>query len=59
MELDILEFFRKAKNSGKIRAVGFSFHDLYCDFEPILNAFGWDFCQIQLNYLDTSYQAGL
>ena len=59
MELDILEFLRKAKDSGKIRAVGFSFHDLYCEFEPILNAFNWDFCQIQLNYLDTHYQAGL
>lgn len=59
LELDVLDFLRKAKEAGKIRSVGFSFHDLYCEFEPILYAFDWDFCQLQLNYLDTEYQAGL
>jgi hypothetical protein len=59
VDLGILSFLQKARESGKVRAVGFSFHDLYCVFEPILNAFQWDFCQIQLNYLDTDYQAGL
>lgn len=59
MELDILDFLDKAKISGKIRTIGFSFHDLYREFEPILTAYKWDFCQIQLNYLDVNYQAGI
>lgn len=59
VELDILEFLTKAKKDGKIRTIGFSFHDLYCEFEPILYAYDWDFCQLQLNYLDTHYQAGI
>lgn len=59
VELGILSFLQKARESGKVRTVGFSFHDLYCVFEPILDAFEWDFCQIQLNYLDIDYQAGI
>lgn len=47
------------KKEGKIKYLGFSFHDSYEVFEEILNAVEWDFCQIQLNYMDTEVQAGL
>ena len=48
-----------AKAEGKIRYLGFSFHDDYEVFEEILNYYPWDFCQIQLNYMDTEIQAGM
>jgi len=58
MANDILEFVDKAKQSGKIRYAGFSFHGMVDDFEQIVDAYPWEFCQIQYNYLDEVYQAG-
>ena len=45
--------------SGQIRQVGFSYHgnsDVFC---RIVDAFDWDFCMIQYNYLDENAQAGV
>lgn len=59
LELDIVPFLEKMKEEGKIRHIGFSFHDDYDVFQTILLYRDWDFCQIQLNYMDTNIQAGL
>ncbi len=60
VKYNVIAHAEKAKAEGKIRHIGFSFHDSYDAFEYILNAYdGWDFCQIQLNYMDTNFQAGL
>ena len=57
---NVLAHMEKAKAEGKIRHIGFSFHDSYESFKRILNAYdGWEFCQIQLNYQDVNYQAGI
>ena len=57
---DILAMAERAKAAGKIRHIGFSFHDEPDVFKAILNGYeGWEFCQIQLNYMDVNYQAGL
>ncbi len=58
-KLDVFDFIEKALASGKIKNIGFSFHDDYPIFEDILTSYDWDFCQIQMNYFDEEYQAGL
>lgn len=58
-KLNLLPFLEEMKAQGKIRYIGFSFHDSYELFEEVLGAYPWDFCQIQLNYIDTKYQAGI
>lgn len=56
----LIEKMKKAKEEGKIRHMGFSFHDDLDVFKKIVEEFdGCEFCQIQFNYLDTDYQAGL
>jgi predicted aldo/keto reductase-like oxidoreductase len=59
-ELGVFEWAEKAKADGRIKYLGFSFHDDYELFEKILeDAENFTFCQIQLNYMDTEYQAGI
>lgn len=56
--LGVLEFLDEAKKSGKIRNAGFSFHGDGKTFKEIVDAYDWEFCQIQYNYLDEQTQAG-
>lgn len=59
VEIGCIEKLEQLKAEGKIRYLGFSFHDDYETFEKILCHRDWDFCQIQLNYMDADQQAGL
>ncbi len=58
-ELGIVTWLEEQQKAGKIRYFGFSFHDNYEAFEEIIRYRAWDFCQIQLNYMDTEEQAGI
>lgn len=58
-EWGILDIVKKWQEEGKIKNIGFSFHDDYKTFKQILNMYSWDFCQIQLNYMDTEFQQGI
>lgn len=56
--LGIEDWIAQKKAEGSIRSIGFSFHGDTQMFLKILNAYDWDFCQIQYNYLDEHTQAG-
>ncbi len=58
VETGVFRFLDRAKSDGKIRFVGFSFHDDISTFKTIVDAFDWDHCQIQYNYMDEEFQAG-
>lgn len=59
VKLGVVKRLEEFREQGKIRYLGFSFHDNYDVFEDIINYRDWDFCQIQLNYMDAFEQAGL
>jgi predicted aldo/keto reductase-like oxidoreductase len=59
VKLGVVDFMDKAKESGKIVNIGFSFHGPREDFRNIIDGYDWDFCQIQYNILDRNHQAGI
>jgi predicted aldo/keto reductase-like oxidoreductase len=56
---NILTLLLKWKKEGKIRRIGFSFHDDKETFFKLLDMFPWDFVQIQFNYIDKDSQQGM
>lgn len=57
VSIGVMEWLEQLKQAGTIKNIGFSFHGSKTDFEQILLAYPWDFCQIQYNYLDENNQA--
>ena len=56
--MGIEEWIAEKRRCGAIRQIGFSYHgnaDMFC---CLVDAYDWDFCQIQYNYMDEHYQAG-
>lgn len=60
LEYGLLDRMEAARAAGKIRHIGFSFHDDNGAFHEIVDGYdGWEFCQLQFNYVDVSNQAGV
>ena len=57
-KVGIREWIEEKKKEGKIRNIGFSFHGNTEMFKKILNAYDWDLCLVQYNYMDENSQAG-
>lgn len=58
-KLNVIPFLEQKQREGKIRHLGFSFHDSLSLFREVVDFRSWDFCQIQLNYMDADIQAGV
>ena len=56
--LGVIEWIEEKKTSGEIRNIGFSYHGGKTEFVKLVDAYDWEFCMIQYNYLDENNQAG-
>ena len=56
--LGIEDWIAEKKAAGAICNIGFSYHGNTENFLKILDAYDWDFCQVQYNYMDETTQAG-
>ena len=55
--LGLIDKMEEAQQQGRIRHIGFSFHDTYPVFKEIIDYYNWDMALIQYNYMDTALQA--
>ncbi len=57
-DMGIEAWIKEKMASGAIRQIGFSYHGNSSMFCQLVDAYDWDFCMIQYNYLDEHSQAG-
>ena len=57
--LGIEEWIDEKKRAGQIGQIGFSFHGSGDQFQRLIDDYPWEFCQIQYNYSDENFQAGV
>jgi predicted aldo/keto reductase-like oxidoreductase len=57
--MGIEDWIKAKKTEGAIREIGFSFHGIRDEFLKVIDAYDWDFCQIQYNYANENFQAGV
>ncbi len=58
VEMGIVKWLEDKKAQGTIRHIGFSYHGNTENFIKLLDAYDWEFCQVQYNYMDEHTQAG-
>ena len=58
VQIGIKDWIEEKKREGKIKQIGFSYHGNSEEFCKLIDAYDWDFCMIQYNYLDEFSQAG-
>jgi hypothetical protein len=56
---NLIKKMEEARGNGLVKHIGFSFHDSLKVFKEIIDYYDWDAAQIQYNYFDINYQAGV
>ncbi len=56
--MGIDDWIQEKLANGQIGSIGFSYHGNTANFMELIDAYDWDFCQIQYNYMDEHTQAG-
>ena len=59
LKKDLIKFLNKARDEGKIRHIGFSYHGPREEFEIVLDGYDWDVVMVQYNYFDENVQASM
>ena len=52
VELGLYDMYKRKKDEGRIRRLGFSFHGTLEIMERLVDSFDWDFALVQINYVD-------
>ncbi|MCL2270710.1 MAG: aldo/keto reductase [Treponema sp.] len=55
----IEQWLAEKKKEGLIRQAGFSYHGSCAEFLKVVDDYDWELCQIQYNYSDENFQAGI
>jgi uncharacterized protein len=55
-KLDLIGEMEKLKAAGKIKHIGFSFHDSFDLFKEIIDSYKWEVVLLQYNYVDTEFE---
>ena len=58
-ERGIENWIAEKKKSGVIKQIGFSFHGSGTEFLKVIDDYNWELAQIQYNYFDENFQAGV
>src|SRR5690554_1704583 len=59
VKYDVFKFFEQIKRKGKVKYIGFSYHDDKETYKKIKTSYDWDFCLQQINYIDYKKQQGI
>ena len=64
VENGMMDFLLAEKAAGRIRNLGFSFHGSQAEFDYFMELhdsgqYHWDFCQIEMNYVDWTHADGV
>lgn len=59
LKRDLIKFLNKARNEGKIKHVGFSYHGPKEEFPILIDGYDWDVVMVQYNYFDENVQASM
>lgn len=58
VSIGVLDWLEQKKREGKIKQIGFSYHGNSNMFCKLIDAYDWDTCIVQYNYVDEHTQAG-